>query len=139
VQDAHNQDCKDHEKDDCAHKPNRYPNGGKRLVKPSIALDRRRGLCSRIYLSLFTHVLMASSTALDRSPFLPPNLSMVLSLSSFSSSSESSTLIRPISITNSFSHDSHVSYEFPISKLPDAGFCFYFCYHFPFTLICLSN
>jgi len=54
--------------------------------------------CSSIYCSLATHVFTASSTALDRSPFLPPNLSMVLNLSVFSSSSESCTLIRPISI-----------------------------------------
>ena len=55
--------------------------------------------CSSIYFSLTTHVFTASSTALDRSPFLPPNLSMVLNLSFFSNSSESATLIRPISIT----------------------------------------
>ena len=48
-------------------------------------------LCSRVYFSLSTHVLTASSTALDRSPFLPLNLSMVLNLSFFSNSSESST------------------------------------------------
>jgi len=53
------------------------------------------------YFSLATHVFTASSTALDRSPFFPPNLSIVLNLSFFSSSSGSSTLIRPIWITNS--------------------------------------
>jgi hypothetical protein len=50
-------------------------------------------------LYLATHGRMDSSTALDRSRFLPPNLSMVLNLSFFSSSSGSSTRIRPISIT----------------------------------------
>ena len=47
--------------------------------------------------SLATHVCMASSTALVRSPFLPPNRSMVLNLSSFSNSSGISTYIWPIS------------------------------------------
>ena len=58
-----------------------------------------RAFCSCIYFSLATHVFKASSTALDRSPFFPPNLSIVLNLSSFSNSSESATLIRPTSTT----------------------------------------
>ena len=51
---------------------------------------------SVVYSYLAIHVLTASSTALDKSPFLPPNFSIVLNLSCFSSSSDSSTLIRPI-------------------------------------------
>jgi hypothetical protein len=54
----------------------------------------------RIYYSLLIHVSIASSTAFDRSPFFPPNLSIVLNLSDFSSSSEIATLTLPISITN---------------------------------------
>ena len=95
--------------------------------------------CSSIYLSLATHVLTASSTALDRSPFFPPNLSMVLNLSSFSSLSGSSALIRPISLTN---HNQFLYIYarvsalevFPISKLPDASCCFRLllsCHHLP--------
>jgi len=57
------------------------------------------GINARTYSIFSTQVFTASSTALDRSPFLPPNLSMVLSLSFFSSSSGMSTPIRPISIT----------------------------------------
>jgi hypothetical protein len=66
------------------------------------AEKERRGArsCYASISSLATHVLTASSTALDRSPFFPPNLSIVLNLSFFSSSSDSSTLIRPISTTN---------------------------------------
>jgi len=95
----------------------------------------RRGArsCLLIYFYLATHVSTASSTALDRSPFLPPNLSIVLNLSFFSRSSDSSTLIRPISTTNFFRHDSHVLDVFPISKFPDATCCFCPCYHFPST------
>jgi len=52
--------------------------------------------CHIIYSFLLIHVLIADSTALDKSPFFPPNLSMVLNLSCFSSSSGRSTLIRPI-------------------------------------------
>ncbi len=55
--------------------------------------------CSHIYSSLATHAFTASSTARDRSPFLPPNLSTVLNLRLLSNSSESSTLMRPIPIT----------------------------------------
>jgi hypothetical protein len=50
----------------------------------------------RIYSFLAIHVVIASMTALDKSPFFPPNLSIVLNLSCFSSSPESSTHIRPI-------------------------------------------
>ena len=53
-----------------------------------------------IYFCLATQVFTASSTALDRSPFFPPNLSIVLILNLFSSSLERSTQTRPISITN---------------------------------------
>ncbi len=54
---------------------------------------------SVVYSSLAIHVFTASSTALDKSPFLPPNFSMVLNLSCFSSSFDSSTLILPILVT----------------------------------------
>jgi len=57
--------------------------------------DRGRHLFS-IYSFLLIHVLIASSTALDKSPFFPPNLSIVLNLSCFSSSPGRSTVIRPI-------------------------------------------
>lgn len=57
---------------------------------------------SCIHFSLVTHIFTASSTALDRSPFFPPNLSITFNLSFFSSSSGMSTQIRPISITKLF-------------------------------------
>ena len=60
------------------------------------------GLFRSAYFSVVTHVFTASSTALDRSPFLPPNISMALNLSFFSSSSESTALILPTLITNNF-------------------------------------
>ena len=44
------------------------------------------------------HVWIASWTALDRSPFLPPNRSTVFILSCFSISSLMSTLMRPNSV-----------------------------------------
>jgi hypothetical protein len=77
-----------------AHVPNRARH---RETKKTNETGAR--FCSAIYFSSATHVLTASSTALDKSPFLPLNLSMVLNLSFFSSSSGSSTQIRPISIT----------------------------------------
>jgi hypothetical protein len=91
---------------------------------------------SRIYSFLSIHVLIASSTALDKSPFFPPNLSTVLNLSCFSSSSESSTHIRPTfnQLLSVFVHYSHVSHILPVSELPHAKFhvcCF--CCHFSFT------
>ena len=49
-----------------------------------------------IYSFLVIHVFTASSTARVKSPFFPPNLSIVFNLSCFSSWSESSTHIRPI-------------------------------------------
>jgi len=101
-------------------------------ARASVILPITNGgaLLSGIYSSLATHVFMASSTALDRSPFFPPNLSMVLNLSFFSSSSESSTLILPITLpTISFMHDSHVLDVLPISKLPYANYRSHFCYH----------
>ena len=52
---------------------------------------------SVVYSSLAIHVLTASSIALDKSPFLPPNFSIVLNLSSFSNLSGISTYICPIS------------------------------------------
>ena len=82
-----------------------------------LSLKGRIVICSLFvrYLARATHVLTDSSTALDRSPFLPPNLSIVLNLSFFSSSSGSSTEIRPILITDllrvfpCFGHDSSES------------------------------
>ena len=91
--------------------------------------------------SLVSHSFMASSTALDKSPFFPPNLSMAFNLSFFSNSSESSTVIRPILITDyqflfSSLHDSHVLDVLPISKLPYAispvifqQYSLHFCHH----------
>ena len=55
-----------------------------------------------LYASLVTHVFTASSTALDKSPFLPPNFSMALNRRFFSRSSGISTQIRPISTPRHF-------------------------------------
>ena len=95
----------------------------------------------RIYSFLAIHVLIASLTALDKSPFFPPNLSIVLNLSCFSSSSEISTHIRPIfnQLLSVFVHDSHVSEVFPVSELPYAKFQICFCYHFHSPLTRLST
>ena len=49
-----------------------------------------------VYSFLAIHIFTAFSTARVKSPFFPPNSSIVLNLSCFSSSSESSTHIRPI-------------------------------------------
>ena len=77
------------------------------MPDPFWGLSSTFGFCCRFALAgkgnfhmtysfLLIHVLIAASTALDKSPFFPPNLSMVLILSCFSSSSGRSTLIRPI-------------------------------------------
>jgi len=54
------------------------------------------------YSSFASHVFIASSTARVKSPFFPLNLSIVLNLSCFSSSSGSSTHIRPIFLFTDF-------------------------------------
>ena len=97
----------------------------------------KRRLGSYRYFAI--HVFTASWTARDRSPFFPPNLSTVLNLSCFSSSSGRSTLIRPIFNLQLlvFFHGLHVSSVFParqpfnnvfavFSKLPTEYFhvCF---------------
>ena len=91
------------------------------------------------YAFLAIHVLTACSTARVKSPFFPLNLSIVLNLSCFSSSSGSSTHIRPIFIHRFlfyqiFCARFDVSEVFPISELPDAKFHVSFCNHFLFTL-----
>ena len=93
----------------------------------------------RIYSFLAIHILTASSTALDKSPFFPPSLSTVFNLSCFSSSPGSSTHIRPNfnQLLSVFMHDSHVSEFFPISEFPDAKFHVCFCCHFSFTTFSL--
>jgi len=83
--------------------------------------------------SLAIHVFTASSTARVKSPFLPPNFSTVLNLSCFSSSSESSTHIRPIFnrlFCPIFSARFDVSDVLPISELPYAKFHVCFSFHF---------
>ena len=95
-----------------------------------------------IYFYLVTHFIMASSTAFDRSPFFPPNLSIVLNLSFFFNSSESATLIRPILITNHtnfyclyFFYKPQRLDVFPISKLSYVNYPFYFYHQFLFTFL----
>jgi hypothetical protein len=68
-----------------------FPQGG---LKMKLLGNEREAW---IYSFLAIHVFTASSTARVKSPFFPPNFSTVLNLSCFSSSSESSTHIRPIS------------------------------------------
>lgn len=103
---------------------------------------------------LMIHVPTASWTARDRSPFLPPNLSIVLNLSCFSSSSGRSTHIRPILQSSTsvsvFVHDSHVSNVFPVrrarndvfavfNKLPAEDFHACSCYHSLVHLLAYSH
>ena len=98
-------------------------------------LFRRGKRDFRAYSFWAIHVFIASSTALDKSPFFPPNLSTVCNLSCFSNSFGRSTVIRPI-----FNHQHsffvvrfHVSSVLPISELPDSEFYFCLSYHFSFT------
>lgn len=88
------------------------------------------------YFSVATHIFTASSTALDRSPFFPPNISRALSLSFLSSSSGSTALILPTSITNNI-FARHALHVFPVSKVSYAfaGFFHCSCHHLCFTLL----
>ena len=79
-----------------------------------------------------THFLIASSTALDRSPFFPPNLSITFNLSFLSRSFGISTQIRPILITKlvlMFYTIRMYWMFFQISKLQMLGVPPYFGYH----------
>ena len=91
----------------------------------------------RSYSFLAIHVLIASLTALDKSPFFPPNLSIVLNLSCFSSSSEISTHIRPIfnQLLSVFVHGSTCQKSFQYANCPTPSFTFVFViiFHSPLT------
>jgi hypothetical protein len=101
-----------------------------------------------------THVPTASYTARDRSPFLPPNLSIVLNLGCFSSSLGRSMHIRPILQSSTFDsvfvHDSHVSNVIPVrrarnnvfavfNKLPSEDFHACSSYHSLVHLLAYSH
>ena len=83
------------------------------------------GMPAWIYSFLAIHIFTACSTARVKSPFFPPNFSIALNLSCFSSSSESSTHIRPIfnrRLISEFFARFDVSNVFPISDSPGAKF-----------------
>jgi hypothetical protein len=69
---------------------------------------------------LVIHVFIASWTALDKSPFLPPNRSPVFNLDCFSKSPEMSMLRRP--------NVSHLFTCFVMSKRPIFVFDFSVCH-----------
>ena len=75
-------------------------------------------------------MIMASSIALDRSPFLPPNVSRVLSLSFFSSSSDITALILPMLIIYNFSLCEYALYFFPVCKACYVFACYCYCHYF---------
>ena len=99
------------------------------------------------YSFLAIHVFTASSTALDRSPFFPPNLSTVFILSCFSNSSGRSTLIRPIFnhliywFWCTFPHVRHFSNKWTVKRLILFLFLFSFFYslQFAYWLINISH
>jgi hypothetical protein len=125
-----------------AHMPSNNPSHT--CANAMLPMSKAETFCSGVYFSLATHVFTASSTALDRSPFFPPNLSMVLNLSSLSNSSGSSALILPIYQPQLISINLFARYTldvFPISKLPDVECCSCLlrCHHFPSTFAYSRN